>query len=275
MKRRLRRAALPGLAGVCVLLLLLAAAPRPARPAVPARPAGPQGEGKLAGRTILLDAGHGGTDGGARARDSGVWEKEINLQVASAAKKLMEAEGARVIMTREKDMQYSENKRQDLTARLDLARQFGAEMVVSIHMNEYRARKESGPQVFYRAGQAQGRLLAGALQESLVRTLAPKRERAAMAGDYFILSLDVPSALVECGFISNPEEEKLLLTQAYQQQVAQAIRDGIIEYFRLQEEPAGTAEQQSAVIQEDRDCFAHAVKTLVPCRRPATGARRC
>ena len=215
-----------------IFLLAVAAAPRKAKPAVPAKPAG-RAEGALAGRVILVDAGHGGRDGGARARDSGTWEKEINLQTALALRDVLEEAGARVILTRDTDRQYSDNKREDLTARLRLARENGAEMVISIHMNEYRSRRESGPQVFYRAGREESRLLAGALQSSLIRALAPKKERAAMAGDYFILSLDVPSVLVECGFLSNPEEEKLLLTASYRRRIAEALRDGIIEYFEL------------------------------------------
>jgi len=228
-----------GLAGV--FLLALAVGPRPARPAVPARPVQQSGDGLLAGRVILVDAGHGGIDGGARAKDSGVWEKEINLQVAKALKSALEKSGAQVIMTREEDTQYSENKRKDLSARLDLARQGGADMVVSIHMNEYRSRRESGPQVFYRAGQESSRLLAGCLQSALIQALEPAKKRAAMAGDYFILSLDVPSVLVECGFLSNAGEEKLLLTAEYQQKTAQAIHDGIAEYFALTGEEAGPA----------------------------------
>ncbi|MBO4926428.1 MAG: N-acetylmuramoyl-L-alanine amidase [Clostridia bacterium] len=215
-----------------IFVLAVAAAPRKAKMAVPARPVG-QAEGVLAGRVILVDPGHGGRDGGARARDTGTWEKEINLQTALALRDALEEAGARVILTRDADRQYSDNKREDLTARLRLARENGAEMVISIHMNEYRSRRESGPQVFYRAGREESRLLAGALQSSLIRTLAPKKERAAMAGDYFILSLDVPSVLVECGFLSNPEEEKLLLTASYRRRIAEALRDGIIEYFEL------------------------------------------
>ncbi len=217
--------------GLC--MLALAVAPRPARPAVPARPVQQGAKGPLAGKIILVDAGHGGTDGGARAKDSGAWEKEINLRVAQDLKACLEESGAAVLMTRESDMQYSENKRQDLTARLDIARQGRADLVISIHMNEYRSRRESGPQVFYRAGQEQSRLLAGCIQTAMIRVLQPRKERTAMAGDYFILSLDVPSVLVECGFISNAEEEKLLLSPDYQLRVAQAVRDGILEYFEL------------------------------------------
>ncbi|MBR4538660.1 MAG: N-acetylmuramoyl-L-alanine amidase [Clostridia bacterium] len=161
--------------------------------------------------------------------------KELNLQTALALKSLLEADGAAVIMTRETDMQYSENKRADLTARLNLAKEGGADMVISIHMNEYRTRRESGPQVFYRAGQEDSRLLAGCIQAALIETLKPVKERTALAGDYFILSLDIPSVLVECGFISNAADEALLLTSEYRERVAQGIRDGILEYYSLRE----------------------------------------
>ena len=217
----------------CAGMGVWAVTARPARPPVPARPARQENAGALSGRVILVDAGHGGHDGGARARDSGVWEKEINLLIAQALGDSLRQAGAAVIMTREEDMEYHRNKRKDLSARLELARQGKADALISVHMNEYRSRRESGPQVFYRAGQEASRLLAGALQEALILELKPKKERAAMAGDYFILSLDVPSVLVECGFLSNPEEEKLLLTSDYQQRVAAAITRGIEEFFRI------------------------------------------
>ncbi len=230
-KKLLHRLCLSGIIFSC--LALLAAAPRPARPAVPARPAQNDDPLPLAGRVILVDAGHGGTDGGARAKDSGVWEKEINLKTSLVLKTLLEKDGASVMMTRETDMQYSENKRADLTARLDLALAANADMVISIHMNEYRTRRESGPQVFYRGGQDDSRLLAACIQDALIRVLEPAKKRTALAGDYFILSLDIPSVLVECGFLSNAAEEALLLTQDYREKCALAIREGIIEYFTL------------------------------------------
>ena len=230
-KKLIHRFCIVGVFFCC--LALLAAAPRPARPAVPARPAQNAKTGALHGRVILVDAGHGGTDGGARAKESKVWEKELNLKTALALKQFLEEDGASVIMTRETDRQYSENKRADLSARLDLAREAKADMVISIHMNEYRSRRESGPQVFYREGQENSRLLAGCVQDALVRVLDPAKKRTALAGDYFILSLDIPSVLVECGFLSNAAEEALLLTPAYREKAAQAIRDGIVEYFAL------------------------------------------
>ncbi|MGN0755051.1 MAG: N-acetylmuramoyl-L-alanine amidase [Aristaeellaceae bacterium] len=197
--------------------------------------------GTLSGMTILVDPGHGGYDGGARCRDSGVWEKEINLAVALALERELSARGAAVVMTRRADVDLCEEnrpahltkKRQDMQNRVRLATENQADMVLSIHMNEYRVRSQSGPQVFYRAGCDAGRLLAGCVQQAMIRQLQPKKERTAMAGDYFILQLEVASVLVECGFVSNAEEEKRLLEAVYQQQIAQAIAIGVEEYCRL------------------------------------------
>lgn len=124
-------------------------------------------------------------------------------------------------------------KRRDLENRVNLAVDSGADMLLSIHMNEYRSRAESGPQVFYRQGSEGGRLLAGCIQEALIAALQPEKERSAMAGDYFVLRLEIPSVLVECGFISNAREERLLRDGAYQERLADAIADGVTEYVRL------------------------------------------
>lgn len=199
----------------------------------------------LSGWTILVDPGHGGYDGGARARDSGTWEKHINLAVALEVEKALAERGASVVMTRREDEDLCTDsrpanktmKREDMENRVGMAEQANADMVLSIHMNEYRNRSQSGPQVFYRAGCDSGRLLAGCMQDSLIRTLEPKKERSALSGDYFILRLDVPSVLIECGFISNAAEEKLLLTPSYQAKLAQAIADGAQEYVQLTPHP--------------------------------------
>lgn len=224
------------LAGGLFLLVFFALAvlPRPARPSRPAEPAAHEEALKpLSGRVICVDPGHGGADGGARARYSKKWEKAINLSVAKKIGDALEKAGARVIQTREDDGALSSEKRADLSARMKLAKDGGAQMLLSIHMNEYRSRRESGPQVFYRSGQEQSRLLAGALQAALIETLSPPKKRVAMAGDYFILSLSIPSVLIECGFISNQTEEALLLTDDYQARLAQAVTRGVVEYFSL------------------------------------------
>lgn len=194
----------------------------------------------LKGYMIVLDPGHGGYDGGARAIDSGKWEKEINLAIALKAEQALRQCGANVLMTRREDVSLDSGakgslckKRQDLHARVQMSEEAGAAVFVSIHMNEYRSRKESGPQVFYERGADAGRLLAGTLQHAFIETLNPARQRVAMAGDYCVLRGKTPAALVECGFISNPEEERKLLDEDYQRLIAQAIAKGVYEYSIL------------------------------------------
>ncbi len=204
-----------------------------------------QVQGPLAGLTILVDPGHGGYDGGAKCRDSGTWEKELNLAVSLKLRDALALRGAQVVLTRDADVDLCTpdrpatltKKRQDMQNRIAIAQQSGIDLLLSIHMNEYRVRSESGPQVFYRAGNEGGRLLAGCLQEALITRLTPKKQRTAMAGDYFILQLEAPSALVECGFISNAEEERLLRSADYQTRLAEAIAEGVVLFFSLSVAP--------------------------------------
>ena len=97
-------------------------------------------------------------------------------------------------------------------------------------MNEYRSRREQGPQVFYQRGAEEGKVLAETLQAAIIDSLHPARERSALAGDYYVLRSRLPSALVECGFLSNSAEEKLLLSPDYQRKIAEAIASGLAEY---------------------------------------------
>ena len=202
----------------------------------------PQERGALAGCVIALDAGHGGYDGGAVGRVSGTPEKGLNLDVARRLAAILEEQGAQIVMTRTDDYALCDEhppirkKLQDMQRRAAIIEQSGAQMVLSIHMNEYAGRSQSGPQVFYREGCPAGRLLAGAIQEAMNETLAPKKKRSALGGDYYILTLGRPSVLVECGFLSNAGEEALLLTADYRQRVAQAIARGIWAWANLPEE---------------------------------------
>ncbi len=191
----------------------------------------------LAGFTVALDPGHGGYDGGARAVESQLWEKDINLDIALAVEKALLEQGATVVLTRRTDMDFADDdgasssrKQRDLQARVDIALEANADVFLSIHLNEYRDRNESGPHVFYQQGGDDGRLLSGFLQEALISTLNPTRERVAQAGNYYVLRSSIPSALVECGFLSNAEEEAKLLTPSYQALIGQAIAQGLAEY---------------------------------------------
>ncbi len=240
------------LLGMAALCLALGLGRPPMAATVSANDANALPKDALSGMVVALDPGHGGYDGGARARDSGLWEKEITLSVALAVEKELADHGAKVMLTRREDMALCgeaaalARKRKDLEARVDMAREAGATVLLSIHMNEYRSRRESGPQVFYQRGGDDGRLLSGVLQKALIDELKPKKERVAMAGDYFVLRSSIPSALVECGFISNPEEEKLLLSPEYQQRIGKALAQGLAEYGRLTKQREGATITPSA-----------------------------
>ena len=220
----------------CVLLaLLVTAAGMLLQPSFPANaPTLP-----LDGLTVALDPGHGGYDGGARAHDSGVWEKELTLKIALAAAEELQKQGAQVYLTRRDDVHLSDSssgrarKRADLTERIKIADAVNADVFLSIHLNEYRDRAQNGPQVFYQKGGDEGRLLSGALQQALIEELKPKKERKAMAGDYFVLRGKLPSALVECGFLSNAQEEKLLLDKTYHHRIGRALAKGLEKWLAL------------------------------------------
>ena len=159
----------------------------------------------------------------------------VNVPYAS----LLGEQGAEVVMTRTDDYALCDEdppirkKLQDMQRRAALIAQAEADMVISIHMNEYAGRSESGPQVFYRQDCPAGRLLAGAVQERMIALLDPVKERSALGGDYYILTLGVPSVLVECGFLSNEREEALLLTEEYRERVADAVVQGVVRWVEL------------------------------------------
>ena len=198
--------------------------------------------GALTGWTIALDPGHGGYDGGAVGRVSGTPEKTLNLDVALRAQKLLKAQGAAVVLTRTDDYALCDEdppirkKLQDMQRRAAIIEENGCDLVLSIHMNEYAGRSESGPQIFYREGCPAGRLLAGAMQEAMIAGLEPKTKREALGGDYYILTLGVPSVLIECGFLSNREEEALLLTEGYREKIAASIARGVLAWAALEGE---------------------------------------
>lgn len=248
MKRGIQREPAGPLAGLLLTAALMCTAALSAFAGVNALPDGARGkavgpaqaaEKPLAGLTVAVDPGHGGYDGGAAGRVSGVMEKSLNLDVAKRLARLLTEQGAKAVLTRTGDYALCDEdppirkKLQDTQRRAALIAQSGADMVVAIHMNEYAGREESGPQAFYREGCPAGRLLAGAVQEALVQGLSPRKEREALGGDYYILTLGVPSVLVECGFLSNAQEEALLLTEEYRERVAVAIAQGILNWNAL------------------------------------------
>lgn len=194
----------------------------------------------LAGRIIALDAGHGGSDGGAVSRQ-GLIEKDINLAVSLYLRDYLQQAGAVVVMTREVDKDlasegtqgYSKRKTEDLKRRVRFVEEKQADLLVSIHMNSIPSPRWRGAQSFYYPNHADSANLAALVQEELKRNLE-NTDRVAKPSDktvYLLEAVQVPSVLVEVGFLSNPDEASLLGSEAYQRRVAASIYQGILRYY--------------------------------------------
>ncbi len=179
---------------------------------------------------IVLDAGHGGPDGGASS-PNGVKEAGINLQVAKLVEKGLREAGFAVEMTRKTADALAKNKRDDMEARRASMRQDGVAAVVSIHMNKFRDSSIHGPMAFYMQGSEEGAKLATAIIETVCESIENPR-RAANPGDYYVLRESIaPAVIVECGFLSNANDEALLQDEKHQRALADGIVAGIVRYF--------------------------------------------
>ncbi|WP_373231682.1 N-acetylmuramoyl-L-alanine amidase CwlD [Cohnella sp.] len=192
----------------------------------------------LTGKVIALDAGHGGADGGAVSRD-GVIEKDLNLAIVLYLRDYLQQAGALVQLTREGDYDlaspdtkgYSRRKTEDLLKRVDKVREQQAYMTISIHMNSIPSPTWSGAQTFYSAHNAENQRLASAIQAEIREALGNTQRIAKKADKIYLLkTLNMPTALVEVGFLSHPEEASLLADEEYQRKVAAAIYRGILSY---------------------------------------------
>lgn len=188
--------------------------------------------------SIVIDAGHGGADGGCIGKSSGVTENELNLEYAETLKSICEGLGLKVVMTRT-DLNglysplASNKKRSDMEARQKIIEESGADVVLSVHMNAFPLTSSRGAQVFFDSKNQGGKELAQSIQTSLHDSIAYAKSSAS-DGDLYILNCtQIPGALVEFGFLSNLEEEKLLLDESYRQDICYAVVCGILDYFRL------------------------------------------
>ena len=189
---------------------------------------------------IVVDAGHGGFDSG-KVGIGNILEKEINLAIARKVQENLEAAGIEVVMTRESDQGlYDENeenkKQQDMKKRCEMINESGADLAVSIHQNSYTEEYVCGPQVFYYETSQKGKELAQILQETLNEKLDIARPREIKADNtYYILKkTQIPTVIAECGFLSNTEEAEKLTSEEYQEQVAEAVCEGILQYLKKQ-----------------------------------------
>lgn len=197
--------------------------------------------------TVIIDAGHGGEDGGTQSSD-GTLEKDINLQISLKLEKLLKLMGYNTVMIRSEDkLIYTGNpdttrarKVSDLNNRLETARLYPDAIFISIHQNYFTQSKYSGAQVFYSPNNENSKLLADSIQSSIISLIQPDNERKIKksGSDIFLLDRnEIPAVMVECGFMSNPSEALLLKDEDYQKKTALAIADGINQYrLLLQEE---------------------------------------
>lgn len=199
-------------------------------------------------RTVVLDAGHGGEDGGASGK-SGVPEKEINLAITKDLGQMLESSGYRVILTRSDDTALSdegldtirERKTSDMHNRMELLESQGSCIFISIHQNFFPQSQYNGAQIFYSDNNGESKPLAQDIRARVVGLLQSgnKREiKPATSSIYLLWHAKVPAVLVECGFLSNAEEESRLENPDYQKQMAFAIYTGFLDYCSGVRQPA-------------------------------------
>lgn len=188
-------------------------------------------------KVVVIDAGHGGWDPG-KVGNNDTLEKNINLAVALKLQAYLEQGGSVVLMTRIEDEALGTKKMSDMKNRKELANLSKADIIISIHQNSYPSQNVKGAQAFYYADSEKSKLLAEAIQAELISFLDVKNKREAKPNsDYYILKqTDIPSVIVECGFLSSDIERNLLTDDEYQEKIAWSIYMGIIKFFEPGEE---------------------------------------
>ena len=194
----------------------------------------------VSGKTIVIDAGHGVPDEGAQS-STGTTEAETNLKISLKVQNLLEQSGCTVILTRSDENAIydvdsntlKQKKISDIRNRVKIGNESSADIFVSIHLNKIPQQQYYGWQSFYKEGNEQSNKLAKSIQENLNKSMQKENNRVAMKIDniYIIKHVEIPTSIVECGFLSNPEEEKQLLDDNYQNRLAWGIYSGIINYF--------------------------------------------
>lgn len=194
-------------------------------------------------KVIVIDAGHGVPDEGAES-SNGTSEAETNLKIALKLQSLLEQSGATVILTRSDEnaiydidsKTLKQKKISDLKNRVKIGNESSADIFVSIHLNKIPQQQYSGWQTFYKSSDENSMNLARTIQSSLNESMQKENNRVAMKLDtiYIVKNVEIPITVVECGFLSNPEEEQNLLNDDYQNRLAWGIYSGIIDYFNNQ-----------------------------------------
>ena len=191
-------------------------------------------------KIIIVDAGHGSPDEGAESLN-GITEAEINLKIALKLQNLLEQSGCTVILTRSDENEIydvgsdsiREKKISDAKNRVKIGNESSADIFVSIHLNKIPEQQYYGWQTFYKNGSEESKVLATEIQKNLNDAIQKENKRipAMLNSVYIMKNVEIPITIVECGFLSNPEEEELLQTDEYQNKLAWGIYNGINNYF--------------------------------------------
>lgn len=194
----------------------------------------------VSGKVIVIDAGHGVPDEGAES-SSGTTEAETNLKIALKLQNLLEQSGCTVILTRSDENgiydldkeTLREKKISDIRNRVKIGNNSSADIFVSIHLNKIPQTQYYGWQCFYNSKNEKSINLAKKIQSNLNDAIQKENNRIAMKLEkvYIMKHVEIPISIVECGFLSNPEEEKQLLSDEYQDKLAWGIFNGIVDYF--------------------------------------------
>lgn len=198
----------------------------------------------LSGKIIYLDPGHGGPDGGAVGKS--LLEKDVALNISLQLRDYLQEQGALVLMTREDDVDladedtsgYSRRKAEDIRKRVRLINESEADVFLSIHLNAIPSTRWRGAQTFFNGAYEENEVVAKFIQDELRTNLEnTNRQAKRINGIYLLKHVKKPGALVEVGFLSNPEEEELLSSEEYQNKVAASIYKGLLRYLSNEKNP--------------------------------------
>ena len=196
--------------------------------------------GAISSYTVVLDAGHGGEDGGCEG--NGLVEKDLNLDITLRLASLLGEQGVTVVLTRDTDIllydinsdYQGKKKAQDVRKRLEIAKSQENPLLVSIHMNYFAQTQYSGLQVWYSKNDARSKILANLIQSNVKSELQPSNKRVtkeATSSIFLLHNATFPAVLIECGFLSNPDEARALTDENYRQNLANSIFKSIMTYI--------------------------------------------
>ena len=191
----------------------------------------------VAAPVIVIDAGHGGIDAGVRGKTSGVKESDVNLAIAYRLQEYFSGAGFCAVLTRKSQaglygVPAKGFKLRDMQRRREIIEEHDADMVISVHQNFYSDGTRRGAQVFFNKDSESGKKLAACIQNSLNSMKNAPRKGTPLIGDYYMLECTTsPSVIVECGFLSNAHDERLLCDEQYRKELAYAVFAGAVSYY--------------------------------------------